>query len=195
MFYYRTHSSRAGERPPELDGWVSPSQDANLNEQTIGEYRIVGITPPFIFNPPVSGWVKLAHGWEVASVGAFCATNHAKVSSTFEGIPVILDQPWLLPVILTDKGTRAFKVMYGGADFLPMMTAEQSAALAAAIEIRTCHDSGKWPDMSVKARWAAAIIGLTYCVSPTSLGLVGLSEDLIETTLAVAGGFYAYPSE
>lgn len=192
MLYYRTHASRAGEYPPELVGWVPPAPDVQLSENTVGEHRMVAVVPPFVFAPPVDGWVKLCAGWEVTNVGAFNPLAHARLVSKFQCVPTVVDeQTWLLPRVLTETGTRAFKVIYAGPTFTPQMTLQQSDALDLAREIRTCHEAGTLPDVSTRAQWVARLLPLTYCLSPASLGVVGLSEDLIAATLAVAGGWNA----
>ena len=193
MIYYRTHASRAGELPPELVGWSSPSADASLNEAIVGEHRVLAITPPFVFAPPANGWTKLCAGWEIAITGEFNPLHHCKMTSKWVCLPLEVDGvKWLMPVILNHAGSRGFKVVYGGTDFTPQLTADQVWALALAIEIRTCHDAGTVVDMPVKAKWAAQILGLTYCLSATTIGALNiLSDDLIDKVLSVAGGYHA----
>jgi hypothetical protein len=194
MLYYRTHASRTGERPPELVGWESPSVDAQLNENIAGDYRVLGICPPFGFAPPTTGWLPLANGWEIASVGDFSPVAHAKKSSSFRCIPYMVEGVhWLLPSVLTEEGTRNFKVRYCGPDFAPTLTTEQSAALVIANEIRVAVNSGTMPEPSICATWAADLLMLTHCLSRVSIGIVGLHEDLIDKTLRVAGGCDADP--
>jgi len=192
MLYYRTHASRVGEYPSELVGWVPPTADIQRSENTVGDHRVIAVVPPFVFAPPEDGWTKLYTGWEVANVGEFNPLAHAKLSSKFPCAPVAIDGvTWLLPRVLNDKGVRCFKVTYGGPDFAPQITAEQAQALELAKEARTCHDAGTMPDMPTRAQWAAHLLPLTYCLSSASISLVGISEDLIDATLAVAGGWSA----
>lgn len=194
MLYYRTHASRAGERPPELVGWESPSVDAQLNENIIGEHRVLVIGPPFVFSPPASGWRPLTNGWEIASVGDFSPVAHARKASAFRCIPYQIDGVhWLLPSVLNEEGTRNFKVRYGGAGFSPLFTDEQKAALALATEIRAAYKASALPDTGVCAAWAADLLTLTHCLSRTSIETIGLHEDLIDKTLRVAGGYDADP--
>lgn len=194
MLYYRTHASRSGERPPELVGWESPSVDAQLNENIVGEHRVMGISPPFLFFPPTSGWQPLTNGWEIVSAGEFSPFSHAKKASTFRCIPYHVDGgDWFLPSVLNDEGVRNFKVRYGGEGFAPILTDEQKKALILATEIRTAHKAGTMPDERVCAEWAAELLTLTHCLSRTSIAIVGLHEDLIDKTLRVAGGYDADP--
>jgi hypothetical protein len=190
MLYYRTHASRVGDMPPELVGWVSPHVNAALNEQTIGEHRVLAITPPFVFAAPATGWVKLCAGWEVAATGDSDIVQHARTTSPWLVMPrSIAGSTWLLPIVLNEKGTRAFKVRYAGESFEPTMSDEQRAALAVANEARTCHDSGTWPEGNVLATWVANLLPLVYHLSPRSLGVIGLPEDVVTECLAVAGGY------
>ena len=190
MLYYRTHASRAGESPPEMVGWTPPHAGVQLSEQVIGESRVLAAVPPFVFAAPETGWTKLCQGWEVANVGVFTPLWHAKMSSKFPCAPIEVDgATWLIPRVLNESGTRAFKVVYGGPDFAPRLTLEQQDALDIAREIRTCHDAGVWPEMPVKATWAARLLGLTYHLSPTTIGIVGIPEDLIDAVLGIAGGY------
>jgi len=193
MLYYRTHASRAGELPPELVGWASPNADLSLSENVVGDHRVVAITPPMVFAPPEAGWTKLCAGWEVANTGAFSLMAHAKITTKWLCKPTTFDgEPWLLPVVLNAEGTRAFKVSYGGTDFTPQLTADQVWALALATEIRTCHDGGTMPEVSQRAKWAAQLLGLTYCLSTASIGHLSiLTDETIDAVLASAGGYLA----
>jgi len=191
MLYYRTHASRAGELPPELVGWSPPCPEPQLAEQTVGEHRVVGVVPQFVFAAPETGWVKLDAGWEIVAVGDFQPLWHARMASKWLVSPLTVDgATWLLPRVLNDKGTRAFKVAYGGWNFAAVLTTEQHTALDLATEIRTAHDAGALPDYPIRAAWAARLLGLTYHLSPTTLGVLGLGEELIDATLAVAGGYH-----
>jgi hypothetical protein len=49
--------------------------------------------------------------------------------------------------------------------------------------------------MPVRAKWAASLLPLTYALSVASLAVIGLSDDLIDKTLAVAGGYHASDGE
>lgn len=192
MLYYRTHASRAGELPPELLGWTSASAETTLSENTVGDMRVVAITAPFVFAPPEAGWVKLCAGWEVASVGEFNPLAHANIHSTFQCVPTPIDgKTWLLPVVLNKAGTRGFKVAYGGEDFTPQLTPVQQSALALVQEIRTCHDAGTMPDRNTQALWASRLLPLTYALSSRSIGVLNiLTDDLVDATLAIAGGYH-----
>jgi hypothetical protein len=195
MLYYRTHASRVNELPPELVGWESPSADANLNEQVIGEHRVLGITPPFVFAPPKTGWVPLCNGWEVVSEGAFLPFRHLYKKSKFLCRVVLTDDmEWVAPVVLNDNGLRHFPVTYGGVGFKPIFSDKDASALKLAEEIRAAISSNILPDYPIRAEWAAELLGLVYCLSPVSLSLVGLPEKLIDETLQIAGGCHA-PSE
>lgn len=190
MLYYRTHASRAGEQPTELVGWRPPHADPQLAEQIVGGHRVLGIVPQFVFNPPQSGWVRIDSGWEVATDGDFNPLWHARMASKWAVVPTTIDNiTWLLPVVLTADGTRAFKVSYGGPNFNAILTAEQQIALDMAQEIRAAKLANDLPDYPVRAAWAARLIGLTYHLSPTTLGVLGMGEELIDATLAVAGGY------
>jgi hypothetical protein len=192
MLYYRTHASRRSELPPELVGWESPSVDASLNEQTIGEHRVLAITPQFVFDAPMTGWETLCPGWEVANKGPFSSIAHVnKRSQFFCSVVKIGDEDWLIPSVLTDNGVRNFQVIYGGDDFLPRMTEKQTRALALATEVRTALLSDNLPDFSIRAKWAAEFLTLTYCLSVKSISIVGISEQLIDQTLKIAGGCHA----
>lgn len=196
MLYYRTHASRSGEKPPELTDWRPPNETLSLQESTVGAHRVFTISEPFVFTPPEAGWVPLCPGWEVANVGKFNPLVHAKLASSFSVVPLDIDgQTILFPCVLNEAGSRTFKIRYGGSDFSPLLTDEQTSALQLAKEIRTCHESGKWPEMNVRAQWAARLLSLSYCLSPASIALVGLiSDDLILAAEQVAGGFYGRSS-
>ncbi len=190
MLYYRTHASRVGEMPPELSAWRSTGPNANLNEQTIGEHRVLAITPPFVFAAPDKGWTPIGRGWEAANVGEFNPLDHAKLASTWMCSPAdIGGLKWMLPVVLTDTGARAFKVRYGGQSFLPTLTDEQTWAFELAKEVRICHEANTWPSDDVRARWCARLLQLTYCLSVETLAIVGIDEDVVAATLATAGGY------
>jgi len=197
VLYYRTHASRTGELPPELVGWESPCEEACLSENVVGEYRVLTIAPPFVFAPPTEGWVKLCTGWEVASSGVFTSLHHLRLNSKFLCRPTEVDGVmWSLPVVLNAAGSRGFKVVYGGPEFLPTLTGEQVGALVLATEVRTCHEGGNEPEMPLRARWAARLLPLTYCLSEASIATLGiLSDDLIAATNAVAGGYDASPGK
>ena len=192
MLYYRTHASRTGERPADLAGWLPPTPDVQISENVVGEHHVFGVVPPMVFAPPSDGWQAIAAGWEVALVGEFNPMWLAKRSSTFPIRIVELEgHSWFMPTVLTADGERAFKVTYGGPEFLPQLTAEQSSAMTLAREIRTAHDAGTLPGMSVRARWAAALLPLAYHLSVKTASAIGLHEDVIAATLAVAGGYHA----
>lgn len=195
MLYYRTHASRPEPLPPEMVGWESPSVDANLVTQIVGEHRVVGIVPQFVFAPPDLGWQSIGGGWEVASVGPFVPLHHANRASPFPVLDIAIGSTlWLLPRILTDDGRRAFRVRYGGAGFEPMLTPAQSRALAVANEVRTAHAAGTMPEYPIRAAWAAEALTLTHALSSATLAVIGLDEDVIDATLAVMGGYYGAAS-
>lgn len=187
MIYYRTHASRKGCLPTELAGWDSVSVNGGLVDNTVGDHRIVGIVPPFVFNPP-SVWHDCEHGWEVGVYGTTDLMCHVLKSSPFSVLPIdIGGVKMLFPAILNPDGSRAFKVMYGGVDFKPILSAMQSRMLELANEARNAHDV----DMPIKARWAAEILSAVYAISVRTFSVIGLSEDVIDTTISVAGGRYA----
>lgn len=194
MLYYRTHASRTGETPAELLGWKPPVADVQISENVVGEHRVLGLVPPMVFAPPAAGWLPIGQGWEIVLVGGFNPIHLAKRSSTFPvAVVTVGEHTWFFPKVLTDDGERAFKVTYGGPEFMPQLTSEQTLALALASEIRTAHAACTLPEMSVQARWAAGLLPLTYHLSSKTIGAIGIHEDIIAAVLAVAGGYYASP--
>jgi hypothetical protein len=194
MLYYRTKAGIGGGRPPELDGYQSPGPGMDLQECVIDGHRVMGVSPPFRFDPPTAGWVPLdgSPGWQVVSVGDFDPISHIKLRTTWSIAKVVTGGVvWLIPHVLNTEGTRAFKVSYGGPDFCPILTPEQTMAEKLAKEIRTAIDADNLPDMPIRARWAARLLPLAYCLSESSLAVLGMSEDLIDATLRVAAGLYA----
>ena len=189
MLYYRT-SDLTKIRPPELSDWVSLSEDASLHDATVGGQRVCAITPPFMFDPPETGWVPLADDWQVCSVGPFSLNHHARSACKYPvKVKVINGQHWMLTIIVTPTGERSFPVVYGGAGFQPMLTGDQMDDLRLAEEIRTCHANDTWPDMPVQAQWAARLLTRPYSLSVESIAMLGLlNDDVIRTTLLVAGG-------
>jgi hypothetical protein len=189
MLYFR-HQDTSKTRPPELADWVSLSEDAMLHDCVSNGYRICAITPPFMFDPPADGWVPLVDGWQVCSVGPFDLTHHARSACKYPvKVKEVSGKQWMLPAIVTANGERSFPVTYGGAGFLPMLTADQMEDLQLAAEIRTCEANDTWPDMSVRAQWAARLLCRPYSLSLITIGMLGLlNDDIIKETLLVAGG-------
>lgn len=191
MIYYRTHASRPESRPAELVGWIPPTgTEYSLGENRVGDWKVLGIVPPMVFAPPEKGWVDIGGGWEVAVSGVFDPMALLKIGTKWKVIPFEDgDVKWGLPVVLTDKGTRAYSVVYGGPDFSPMLTDEQKDAQRIAEDARACCLNGEWPDMPIRARWTARLLTLTYFVSVPTLGAIGvLSDALIASTLFTAAG-------
>lgn len=193
MLYYRTSMGQGSTRPPELLGYASTG-GADLHEATVDGWRVLGVTPALRFDPPADGWEPLAGaaGWQIVSKGPFNPNAHIRTSSRWMVAAAEAGgQRWAVPHVLTPEGLRSFKVAYGGPDFAPQLTAEQQAALALATEIRTAITANALPDIPTRARWAARLLPLVYCLSEGSLALLGMSEDLIDSTLRVAAGLYA----
>lgn len=193
MIYYRAHADLATRRPPELVDWVSPSVDATLNETIIGVDRVMAITPQFVFAPPEGPWEPLGDsGWFFCQSGAFDLMAHARIACKYQCIvQQIAGMSFILPVITTPTGERAFPVSYGGPDFMPQLTAEQESDLALAIEIRTCISSGNIPAMNRRAKWAARFLTRTYNLSLETIGATGLlTDDLIIAIELAAGGLH-----
>jgi hypothetical protein len=189
MLYFR-HQDQSQTRPPELADWVSLSEDAMLNEAVINGVRICAITSPFMFDPPADGWVPLTDGWQVCSAGPFNLNHHARSACKYPvKVKEVAGKKWMLPVIVTENGERSFPVTYGGAGFQPMLTADQMEDLQLSAEIRTCEANDAWPDMSIRAQWAARLLCRPYSLSLITIGMLGiLNDDIIKETLLVAGG-------
>lgn len=199
MIYYRQPAGLGGGRPPELVGYTSTGRGFDLTENTEEGFRILCIVPPFGFDPPADGtgrWLGICEGWQAAVSGPFDPRAHVRAASPWKVAKINLPgHPWYVPHVLTPEGVRAFKVAYGGAEFSPQLTPEQASALALATEVRQAIDAGTLPDMPIQARWAAQLLPLVYHLSPATLAMVGLPEDLIDTTLRVAAGHYAVTGE
>lgn len=190
MLYYRTHASRPERRPPELEGWAGGVAAYEMAENQHGEHRVIGIVQPLQFAPPEQGWTPIGNGWDVCLVGEFLPAVMANQKSPWK---VQTEQhggnAWFFPIILHPNGSRAFEVRYGGLDFLPMLSEQQAAMVALAGEVKTCMDSGNWPDMSVRARWAARLLSLPYHLSPATIAAAGiLTEGIIAGALMTAVG-------
>lgn len=194
MIYYRTHASRTDDRrPPELADWVSPGEDACLSENVIGEYRYVAVTPPMVFNPPLdAAWVPVAPGWEMAVAGDTVLNHLARTACKFKvAVATVNGNDWIIPHILDQKGNRFFTIVYGGDDFKPMLTDQQQELLALAQEVRVCHETKNWPEVSTKAKWAAKFLSVPYCMSIKTIGqLAILDDELIDAVLMTACGYY-----
>jgi hypothetical protein len=186
VIYYRSKLGTVG-LPPELVAYTSVGPGCDLHDQTVNDHRVVGITPPFRFDPPADGWVRLDDTWQVVAHGEHNSVAHLRAASPWLVQPI--GERWGAPPVLTAAGERAFRVKYGGPTFLPMLTPEQQAALTLAQEVRRAH-AVEMPEMGVQAIWAATFLGLIYHLSPTTLGLIGLPEDVITDTLLVAAGLY-----
>lgn len=190
MLYYR-NADPTKQRPPELADWVSLSEDASLHDAVIAGQRICAITPPFMFCPPEDGWIPLADtGWHVADVGEFHLLHHARSACPYPvKVHTIAGQNWLMPIVVTPTGERSFPVKYGGLGFQPMLTDAQTEDLRLAAEIRTCEANDSWPEMPVRAQWAARLLSRPYSLSTFTIGMLGLlNDEIIMKTLIVAGG-------
>lgn len=186
MLYFRTPLANPDLVPPELAGWEPPRPEVALNTVQHGEHRIVGICSQWDLGVPEGPWSAHVMGWQVCKIREPEPLDHVRMKSKWPCITVDIDgKPWFLPAILDANGKRLYKVAYGGADFLPILTPEQERIEAIVHAIRADESA----DMPVKARWAAALLGLTYHMSPTTIGMCSfLSEDLINATLKVAVG-------
>lgn len=186
MIYFRTPLATPDLVPAELAGWEPPRPEVALNTVQHGDHRIVGICGQWDVGVPQGPWQAHTPGWQVCKIRDIEPLDYVRLKSPWPCITVEIDgKPWFLPAIVDANGKRLFKVAYGGSDFLPVLTPEQERVEAIVHAVR-----GGDADMSVKARWAANLLGLTYHLSPATIGLCGfLSEDLIETTLAVAVGY------
>lgn len=194
MLYYRTKAGAGGGRPPELGEYTSPGPGMDLQECVVDGHRVLGVAAPFQFAPPAAGWVPLdgSPGWQVVAEGDFEPRSHIKVRTPWKlAVVDVQGVRWAVPHVLTPDGSRAFSVRYGGPDFGPVLTEEQDRAMRLATEIRTAIQAETLPDMPIRARWAARLLPLVYCLSEGSLAVLGMSEDLIDNVLHVAAGLYA----
>ena len=190
MLYYRTHASRPEHRPPELDGWAPGVGGFSLDANTVGDYRVIGLCQPLGYQPPEDGWHPSVTGWEVAKTGDFPWMALANPACKWKvGVREVDGEKWLCPMVLTSEGHRAFSVVYGGPEFMPILTQQQKDMVDLANEIRGGFASGTWPDMPIRARWAARLMSLPYHLSPQTVGALGLlSEEVIDAYLQTAVG-------
>ncbi len=193
MLYYRCPAALPEQRPPELAGWVSPSEEAALNGNDVGLHRVVGICHPFLFNPTApTAWRKLAGTkWEVAVHGELSRIAHVRMDSPWKVSAIQVGGGlWMFPAVLDPSGLRDFPVAYGE-DFTPELTDVQTRAMQIATEIRGCHQTGNWPEMAIQARWAAWLLTLTYAYSVETVMMQRLlNDDVIRAACLVAGGVY-----
>lgn len=187
MIYFRCSLSHHEVVPSELSDWEPPHPGVALNTVTHGEHRIVGVCGQWDMGIPDGPWEPHSAGWEACKVREPNLDDLVRLNSKWQCHTVACDgRDWFLPAVWKHDGKRAFKVSYGGPDFLPKLTPEQERieAIAAAIK----GDDGS--DMSLRARWAAALISLTYSLSPQTISMCDfLSEDLIDHTLCAAIGY------
>jgi hypothetical protein len=98
---------------------------------------------------------------------------------------------WDVACVLDADGARCFAASYGD-DWMPILTDEQSRAVAICEEARVAFlahadDQAAAPPMQAACAWAATLLGLTYHLSPTVIARARLLDDaLVAAVLQIA---------
>lgn len=181
IIYLDTEKAAGPSCPEWLEGW-QPVYGHGLCHRDSDKGHLVGVCDPLLFSPPNNSrqWRDVDSRWKCAQIGR--EVNHGVLARDVLWCDVrpvkdLKEQAWMAPVILTEQGTRAFRVSYG-ANWLPELTPEQDRAERIAEAARDAM-SGGGADMAVACQWAAELLSVTYHLHPQVFAALALLDDLL----------------
>ncbi len=190
---YLTKGTGSPACPTWLADWKPRAGTFSLCHRDVEGGHMVGVCNPLAFNP-AGRWRDLGDGWSVGRIPGSTIDHQALARDVLwcDVLPVrdLRDAAWLAPVILTEAGSRAFRVSYGS-DWLPALTDEQARAEhiaeAARSELLKGEDSAL--EMPVACQWAAELLSLTHHLHPGVFAALSLLDDrLVPEVLGAAAG-------
>jgi hypothetical protein len=142
-------------------------------------------------------WIDIGDGISVAGP----VESHAEYERNAAWLRTVTvsdlrGRAWEVPVILDERGERAFCVSYG-ADFLPAPTPEQYRMLdiaKAARDALIAASSGTQDiPMQMACRWAAELLCASYHLTPETVAALAILDD--ELVLQIIGNAVGLPVE
>ncbi len=178
MLAWLTKSGGIPVVPVCLEGWQPRPGFAVVHKEQSDGTHVVGIGDPLIFPVPRTS-ADLGSGWQVAQNTTDFDPLGTERQITWADTTYVRDlkgRNWLVPVIQTAEGLRAFRVAYGAA-WLPLLTAEQTRAEEICTAARSAFVSGA--PMAVACQWAAELLCLTHHLTPEVVAALGLLDDVL----------------
>jgi hypothetical protein len=191
IVYFDRVASRV--TPP---AWLEGAAD--LCARGAGNEKWYGIGDPWLCGgDPKAEQPDIGGGLTVAIVGTLDPLRLVRSQRWIQLAPArdLTGREWRVPRILSADGDRAFSTRYG-ADFLPLLTPEQTRILAIGQACRdalsSAHTGGGEVPMKEACAWAAELISAVNHIAPAVIGALGLLDDaLVASCLYAASGFLA----
>jgi hypothetical protein len=172
------HDTKAADRdtpPPWLVGAI------DLHRRDGKGQRWWGVGPsPWLVGDHPGDWIALDDGWRCRLVGELdplVLRRHQHWCDTAPAVD-LQGRRWCTPVILADDGQPIFRVTYGGDDFLPQLTPEQTQAKEIALAARQALKTGGIEGAHAK-RWAARLLEIANHISVQVIARTGLMDDVL----------------
>lgn len=168
--------------PPWLEGWESDAPGIGVCSRETEDGTIYGVADPLLFNLPARrAWEPLGDNWQAIMVGTLDPRPLARGQRWADTRPVVDMQgrTWLAPRILGEDGTRAFRVAYGGPDFLPTPTPIQLRCFDVAQAARAEVEGGGLSDIGISARWASILLASVMHIPEAAFSVFSLPDEFL----------------
>ena len=189
MIVYRDRRKLEGPTCPEWIAEWQPVTGHALCHRDTEAGHIVGVADPLLFKP-AARWFEVDQDWEAALVGKEPNPGvlaRSVIWCDVRPVQDLAERVWMAPVILTEKGERAFRVSYGS-NWLPSLTPAQERAEKIAKAARDAL-AGGGANMAVACQWAAELLCVTYHLHVNVISNLALLDDrLVPEVLGVAAG-------
>ena len=189
MIVYRDKRKLEGPSCPEWIAEWQPVAGHALCHRDTEAGHIVGVGDPLLFRP-AARWFEVDQDWEAALVGKEPNPGvlaRSVIWCDVRPVQDLAERVWMAPVILTEKGERAFRVSYGS-NWLPSLTPAQERAEKIAKAARDAL-AGGGANMAVACQWAAELLCVTYHLHVNVISNLALLDDrLVPEVLGVAAG-------
>lgn len=197
---YRYIGKESGIHPPSwLLRWQQRGELSTCIAET-NEGPIYAIADRTGYAPSRLRFLDCIPDWQVAASGPDLLTTALWRTVPWCQCAIVSDlqdREWQVPKLLTGDGARAYFVAYGGPDFLPTPTEEQSrleAMARAAREAIIAHDTVPIP-MGLACRWAAAFMAASNHISIEAIAALSLLDDKLAIAAILAATGMQPPAE
>jgi hypothetical protein len=182
------YRKRISNGEPRRPSWVEDgAPDMDIGGRV---YVFPGLDPACCGSEPDgTQWHDVADGWQCAAVGDLSAPARTQQWADVGAVSDMDGHLWLAPCILTTSGDRAFRVRYGGQDYMPVLTDEQDRAMvvaqAARAALASLASGGPDVEMAPVCAWASELLSLTHQMHPSVSQALAVCDDKLALSMVL----------